>query len=52
MHLGSDVTSVFAYKIAIMNPVAMAMFFDITCKVVLLFLFGNKYYDSGLLGSV
>ena len=52
LNLESDVVSVFARKTATMNPVALAKFFDITCKVVLLSLFASKHRDGGLLGPV
>lgn len=52
LDLGSDVASVFAYKITTMNLMIMAKFFDITYKAVLLSLFISEYCDGDLLGSI
>ena len=47
MNLGSDATSLFIHKTAIINQVAMAKFFHIICKELLLSLFasGCRYRD-------
>lgn len=52
LDLESKVASVFAYKIATMNLVPIAKFFDITYKTVLLSLFVSEYCDSGLLEPI
>ena len=52
LDLGSDVASVFARKTATMNPVAVAKFFHIICKAVLLSLFASEHLDGGLLRPV
>ena len=43
---------VFVCKTGIMNPVAITKFFDIICKVVLLFLFTSEHCDGDLLKPI
>lgn len=52
LDLKLDVVSVFACKIATINPVAIAKFFYIICKGALLSLFASRYCDKGLLEPV
>lgn len=44
--------SIFACKTAIINLVAMAKFFYVICKAVLLSLFVSEYCDRGLFGLI
>lgn len=52
LDLGLDVTSIFACKTATMNLIAVAKFFHIICKMVLLSLFVSECHDGGLLRLV
>lgn len=52
LELGSDIVSVFTCKTATINPVAIAKFFHIIYKVVLLSLFTSEYCDGDLLGLI
>lgn len=52
LDLKFDVSSVFVCKTATMNPVAMAKFFHIICKEILLCLFINGGCDRDLLRPV
>lgn len=52
LDLRSNIMSVFAYKTAAINQVAVTKFFDITCKTVLLSLFASEHYNGNLLGLV
>lgn len=52
LDLGVDIASFFVRKTATMNPVAMAKFFYIICKGVLLSLFTSGSCDRGLLEPV
>lgn len=51
-NLRLQVVSIFVYKTATINLIAMVKFFYIIYKAVLLSLFINKYYDGGLLELV
>lgn len=52
LDLKADITSVFTRKIATINLMAVAKFFYIICKAVLLSLFINESCDRGLLGPI
>lgn len=52
LNLGSNIAFVLIYKIATMNLMAIAKFFYIIFKIVLLFLFASRYYDKELLELV
>ena len=52
LSLESDVTSIFANKTATINSVAVAEFFNIIWKAVLLSLFISEYCNGSLLGPV
>lgn len=52
LDLRPDVAFVFAYKTATMNPMAIAKFFHMIFKGVLLSLFANGCCDGGLLRPV
>ena len=52
MDLGLDIISDFACKTATINLVAIAKFFDITYKAILLSLFASKHHNSSLLGPI
>lgn len=47
-----DIISIYLYKIAIINLVAIVKFFYIICKTILLSLFTIEHYDKGLLKAV
>lgn len=49
LDLELDVAFIFAYKITTINSMAMARFFHIIYKAVLLSLFTSEYYNRGLL---
>lgn len=52
LDLRLDVAFIFARKTATINLVAMAKFFYIIYKRVLLFLLANRCHDEGLLGPI
>lgn len=52
LDLGSDVAFIFTRKTATINLVAMAKFFYIICKRVLLFLLASRCHNEGLLGPI
>lgn len=52
LDLGSDIASNFAHKIGTINLVAVAKFFHIIYKRVLLSLFASGYYNGDLLRLV
>lgn len=47
-----NTASTFAYKITIINPIAIVKFIYITCKAIFLALFTIRNYDRGLLELV